>query len=291
MEKQQQPIIIIKKIKKAVHGGHHGGAWKVAYADFVTAMMAFFLVMWLVSVLSIESKKAIAEYFRSFSVFEGSKAGGMGVKVGVAGGDIIQLEKESGSIKGGSDIQIRLAYDIGRIVEANLKKTQMDQVLINATDKGVRIEMVEKAGSPMFESGKTGLLAVGADIIKAVSESIKNTTNDIIIEGHTDAYQYQKDGYTNWELAADRANVLRRELINDGIDAARIKQVASFADNLPIRKDDPYAPINRRVSILLLNKKKDRLIEETRPENITSPDILNTQDGPGKSVIQENPAY
>lgn len=290
MEKENQPIII-KKIKKAGHGGHHGGAWKVAYADFVTAMMAFFLVMWLVSVVSVDAKKAIAEYFRSFSVFEGSKAGGMGVKVGVAGGDIIQLEKESGSIKGGSDIQIRLAYDIGRIVEANLKKETMDQVLINATDKGVRIEMVEKKDNPMFESGKAGLLTVGADIIKAVSESIKNTTNDIIIEGHTDAHQYQKDGYTNWELAADRANAVRRELINEGIDASRIKQVASFADNLPLKRDDPYAPINRRVSIFLMDKKKDRLIEETRPENITSPDILNIQDKPAKPVIQENPAH
>lgn len=273
MDKENQPIIIIKRIKKAGHGGHHGGAWKVAYADFVTAMMAFFLVMWLVSVVSIDTRKAIAEYFRSFSVFEGSKAGGIGVKVGVAGGDIIQLEKESGSIKGGSDIQIRLAYEIGRIVEANLKKEHMDQVLINATDKGVRIEMVEKTGSPMFESGKAGLLAVGADIIKAVSESIKNTTNDIIIEGHTDAHHYQKEGYTNWELAADRANALRRELINYGIDASRIKQVASFADNLPIKKDDPYAPINRRVSIFLLDKKKDKVIEGLEHKDIVPPDI------------------
>lgn len=265
MEKEQQPIII-KRVKKPGHGGHHGGAWKVAYADFVTAMMAFFLVMWLLAVLSIETKRAIAEYFRSFSIFEGTKSGGTGKGIGMVGGGPIKIDPEQGGLKFFKDFQARIAMEIVGIIETNINKEQREQILVAATSDGIRIEMVEKTGSPLFESGRANLVKVGENIVKAVSESIKNMPNDIIIEGHTDAHQYQMAGYTNWELSADRANAVRRELINDGIDASRIKQVASFADNLPIKRDDPYAPINRRVSILLLSKKKGEFVEEPMPK-------------------------
>ncbi|RMF96101.1 MAG: motility protein MotB [Candidatus Schekmanbacteria bacterium] len=278
--------IIIKKIKKTVHGGHHGGAWKVAYADFVTAMMALFLVLWLVAMMSIQAKKGVAEYFRSYSIFKGDKAGG-GKGMSVLPGDIISVgEKEEQSIK--EEIKkVKIANQIADMIQQELGELK-NQVLIKVTDEGIRMELVDKIGSPMFELGKANLVQVGNKIVDVVSESLKNIDAKIIIEGHTDSYQYSDEDYTNWELSADRANAVRRALIKNGIEASKILKVVSLADTLPLNEEDPYDPINRRVSILIVGSKnkKDAEAKNKSIEVISNKDFLD--EGEFASLLKIN---
>ncbi|MBI5599121.1 MAG: OmpA family protein [Deltaproteobacteria bacterium] len=248
MSKKDAPIII-KKIKKAGHGGHHGGAWKVAYADFVTAMMAFFLVMWLIATLSIEGKKNVGQYFRSYTIFKGTEAGG-GQGISVLQGTPVNVNKEAGDMKIGDVVRNKLVTDLGKIIEQRLDELKKQILVINA-DEGVRVELVEKTGSPIFELGRATLLPNGNEALKVLAEGLNSVPNDITIEGHTDSYQYPREDYTNWELAADRANAARRALIKNGLDPERIKKVTSFADVVPISANNAYDPINRRVSILV----------------------------------------
>lgn len=236
--------IIIKKIKKRGHGGHHGGAWKVAYADFITAMMALFLVLWLVAMSSIETRQAVGKYFRSFSIFKGTQGGG-GKGISATPGDVVKLDTESGGIK-----QEEVVISLHKAIDKDLNKMN-DQILVYRTKEGVRIELVEKEGFPMFESGNATLLENGRKVLKVITEVLKWVNNDIIIEGHTDSYPYIKEDYSNWELSADRANAARRELIKNGLPQEKIKKIISFADSIPLNPDNPYDKINRRVTILL----------------------------------------
>lgn len=246
-------IIIRKKIKSGHGGGHHGGAWKVAYADFVTAMMALFMVLWLVAVMSIDSKKAIAEYFRSYTIFKGQEAGGA-KGVSVMQGNPVMLRAESGgqgpSNGGGTK---KIAVDLEKIIDAKLSDLKR-QLLIFTTDDGIRVEMVDSAENPMFELGKNNLLNNGQKVLGVLSSAFKDIPYNVTIEGHTDSYKYPAENYTNWELAADRANSARRELIKNGMDPARITKVTSFADVVPLKPDNTYDPANRRVSILIETK-------------------------------------
>ncbi len=253
MRREEQPVII-KKIKKSHGGGHHGGAWKVAYADFVTAMMALFLVLWLVAMLSISAKKRMGNYFRSYTIFKGTGAGG-GKGISVMRGNVVKLDSEEGDMMIGSLYKNELANSIISNVEKNLDDYK-DQVLVYTTKEGVRVEIVEETGKPMFELGNATLLPSGIKTLSVVAESIKKSHNDIYIEGHTDSYKYEKEGYTNWELGADRANMVRRELIKDGVAPERIKKVISFADSVPLNNYNAYDPINRRVSILIITENK-----------------------------------
>ncbi|MBI5468823.1 MAG: OmpA family protein [Deltaproteobacteria bacterium] len=252
---QQQPgkgatVIIKKKIKGRHKGGHHGGAWKVAYADFVTAMMALFMVLWLVAVMSIDSKKAISEYFRSYTIFKGTEAGG-GKGVSVMKGNPVMLSAESGGEGAKSSNAAKtVAIELEKIIDTKLTDLKR-QVLIFTTDDGVRIEMIDGESDPMFESGKNNLLKNGQKIIEVLSSAFKGIPYNITIEGHTDSYKYPAENYTNWELAADRANSARRELIKNGLDPARITKVTSFADAVPLKPENKYDPANRRVSILI----------------------------------------
>ncbi|MBI5683241.1 MAG: OmpA family protein [Deltaproteobacteria bacterium] len=272
MPREEQPIII-KKIKKAGHGGgHHGGAWKVAYADFVTAMMALFLVLWLVAVMSIDAKKRIAEYFRSFTVFQGPEAGGA-TGISIMQGGPVKLDKDPGDIKNAKNIQNKLVAEIGKIIEEKLKGLK-EQILVFTTNEGVRIELTEKTGTPLFETGKNNLLRSGEDALKVLTETIMNLPNNIVIEGHTDSQPYPGEGYTNWELAADRANAARRAIIKYGLDPKRIKRVASFADALPIKPDDPYDGINRRISILIEVKQQPTAIDKSLWMENAQPEIM-----------------
>lgn len=257
MKKDGQTIIIKKKVKKGGHGGHHGGAWKVAYADFVTAMMALFLVLWLVAVMSVEAKKAVAEYFRSSSIMQGNEAGG-GKGISATQGDLIKLDKNAGGTGGAEEKREEiyagdLQQELKDVVEKKLDEIK-DQVLVFGTGEGVRIELVEKEGSPMFESGKAGLLEKGHKALYVIAGALIKVPNTITIEGHTDSYKYQREDYSNWELAADRANAARRELIKNGIKEEKIKRITSFADVIPLKPENSFDPINRRVSILVNSK-------------------------------------
>jgi len=246
MPPEPQPIIIRKKIKK-IHAGHHGGAWKVAYADFITAMMALFLVLWLVAVLSIDSKKIIAEYFRSYTIFKGTEAGGA-KGFSMMKGNPVKLDSEDGGLKTKDSRLELITIKLNKMVEEKLHQYR-DNILIFTTQEGVRLELTDRGQDPMFESGKAKLTARGVVVLATLSEVLGEFPNKVTIEGHTDSSNYDVKGYTNWELAADRANAARRELVKNGFDQTRITKVAS-SSAVPL-KGDPYDPQNRRVSILV----------------------------------------
>ena len=250
MPKDQR--IIIKKVrKKRGHGVHHGGAWKVAYADFVTAMMAFFMVLWLLAMLSVDTKDAMAVYFRSYSIFEGNaQLGGAGSGISVLQGGPIRLDDKEGDITTGNTYR-NLEMTLGGIFNSELGGLR-DQVLMMITRDGIRIELIEKFGSPMFEAGNAKLLVSGEIILWVLAAALEDENVKISIEGHTDSSPPASEDYSNWELAADRANTARRALIEGGLPAEMIVRVTSFADSALYNAKDPYDPINRRVSILVV---------------------------------------
>ncbi len=254
MENNDQQPVIIKKVKKKGHGGgHHGGAWKVAYADFVTAMMAFFMVLWLVAMMSIEARKGVAQYFRSYTIFEGSEAGG-GKGISVMSGNPVMLNEASSKPQPTEEKNSNIILQIKKSVNTQIRDLK-NQILIFTTTNGVRLELVDLDDSPMFEPGGARLLKRGREILRVLAASLKGMPYRIAIEGHTDGYRYSKNGRTNWELAADRANAARRELVRDGLSERRISRVSSFADVVPLNGRNPFDPINRRVSILVEKNK------------------------------------
>ncbi len=252
---ENQPIIIKKIIKKGHGGGHHGGAWKVAYADFVTAMMAFFMVLWLVAMMSIEAKKDMAEYFRSYTIFEGTEAGG-GKGVSIMSGNPVMLNKAADAAvpKPSSSASSSISILLSRSINTHLRDLK-DQILIFTTNDGVRLELVDLDDSPMFERGGGRLVQRGKEVFKVLAESLKKMPYKIAIEGHTDSFKFANKEHTNWELAAERANSARRELVKNGLDEKRVSRVSSFADVVPLNGRDTFDPINRRVSILVEKKK------------------------------------
>jgi len=262
---EEQPIII-KRIKKG-HGGHHGGAWKVAYADFVTAMMALFLVLWIVAMLSAETKNAVAEYFRSYSMVEGDNALG-GSKLTHMPGEAILLQERPGGIQGGHAWQKRLEKNIKQQLETRLAIAK-DQVFMTVISGGVRIEIVERSGKAMFGLGEARLLPHGEKLLNIIAGELKKLSYPVWIEGHTDAHPYRKGSYTNWELSVDRANVVRKELAASGIPEDRIMKVIGYAATDPILRDQPYSPLNRRVSIVVKEKKDEDLSASNAAESLS----------------------
>jgi chemotaxis protein MotB len=230
------PIIIIKK--KAGHGGHHGGAWKVAYADFVTAMMALFIVLWLLS-SSDQVKKAISSYFNDptgSGKETGSSSLGTGESLSVAKSDMSQLKEK---------------------LEAAMKKSpefeKMHQyVEMTVTGEGLRIELLESEKGIFFDSGSPHPSAMGTELIRQLAQELGKLPNDLLVEGHTDARPFAAKGdYTNWELSADRANAARRLMEASGLRENQIVQVRGFADQDLRVKDDPADASNRRVSVIV----------------------------------------
>jgi len=250
--------IIVKKIKR-VHAGHHGGAWKVAYADFVTAMMALFMVLWLVAMMSAPAREAVSVYFRSFSLFEGSSTMAGGQKMTHMPGEVILLNKEAGGVQGGNKWQKRLEEAIKKELEEKLAMAK-DQVFLVTMSGGVRIEIVERTGKAMFGMGEARLLPHGEKILEIISGELEKLNYPLVIEGHTDAHQYRRSSYTNWELSMDRANLVRKKLVENGISGDRMLKVIGYASTDPIVKDDPYSPMNRRVSIVV-KEQKDSEVE------------------------------
>ena len=256
-EKQPAPIIVVKK--KSGHGGHHGGAWKVAYADFVTAMMAFFLVMWIMS-QSDAVKKAVQGYFRDPVSF--MKKTGRGV---LDGGTTpintrIRKSEEGGKL---GQMSIRLS-EAGRNIREALDKIPeiaklKDFIQIEVIPEGLRIELVEVSTNPdssnFFGLGSAKIKPITQLILKAIAGELGNLPNDIIIEGHTDKTPYsERNQYSNWELSADRANSARRYMENDGLRNGQIVEIRGYADNHLKLPDKPYDPRNRRIAIIVLNE-------------------------------------
>ncbi len=246
--------IIIKKIKKQSAAGHHGGSWKVAFADFVTALMAFFLVMWLVTMVSPEKRARIAAYYKHFSLFDQSGSSFMEDNSEImkeSGGESSKVPQEFG--ESNSDIMSKedLREMLKREIEAKLADVK-DQIIVDMFEGGVRIQMVDKEGNPLFALGSANLSSNAKKILNVIAENVKGIENKVSIEGHTDAISYSSNKYTNWELSTDRASAARRELENNGLNPDRLSRVAGYAATEPFVKDNPNDPKNRRISIILM---------------------------------------
>ncbi len=242
--------IIVKKIKKG-GGGHHGGAWKVAYADFVTAMMAFFLLMWLLNMTSEEKRARLTMYFKNFSIYDQG-----GTSFMDKSSEIFSESGES-SQKATQDSQVPTVSTM-REMEQELKAGLMnklgeakDQVIVDTVEGGVRIQMTDKDGSLMFETGSNRLTPKARQVLRVIGENINNLQNKVSIEGHTDALPYARSDYSNWELSTERASSARKELESLGLNPERIDNVSGYADKDLLIKDNPNDPRNRRISIIL----------------------------------------
>jgi chemotaxis protein MotB len=286
----ESKIIIIKKVKKG-HGGHHGGAWKVAYADFVTAMMAFFLLLWLLSMTSDAQKAVLSQYFQHFSLFDTSgksftmETAETGLVPGASESKTVELTENATEATSNEDIEARLT----EAVQESLAEVK-DHVLVDSFAGGVRIQIVDLEASPMFPSGSAVPEPKAKAIIQVVAATLKNIPNKIAVEGHTDAAPFRSGQITNWELSTGRASAARIELEKDGIDSSRIARVVGYAANDLLVKNKPLDPRNRRVSIIVLEGKTASFDEQpetappastetvggTLPEaTISSPGVVN----------------
>ena len=247
--------IIIKRVKK-VHGEHHGGSWKVAYADFVTAMMAFFLLMWLLNMTSQEKRAVLAMYFKHFSLFDkGGKSfmqeGGMrptGHNLG--GEEVIDAGEHSSGITN-DELATKLMTGIDQNVQMG-----KEQVLIAITEEGIRIQIVDSQQNPIFPVGSAELTEPAKKIVRSIAAVLKNFPNEIAVEGHTDSSPTRSEQVSNWELSVARASTARRELEDSGIEPSRICRVVGFADRVPLFTTSPDDPRNRRISILFAKNRK-----------------------------------
>ena len=256
MAAKTQPIIVIKRNSR--HGGHHGGAWKVAYADFVTAMMSLFIVLWLMN-SSDKVKKAVAGYFndpKGTGTMLGTTMTGTGETVTAASTDNMQKLKE------------KLEQEIK--AKADLKKLSK-QIEITITPEGLRIELLEDKNGTFYQSGSARLSDSGQELLELLAAELKTLPNSLLIEGHTDAAQYSDDtSYSNWELSADRANAARRLLQHDGVRSDQVTQVRGYADQLLRVKSNPFDPSNRRISILVKNQEAMPLgLKGAAPVNVS----------------------
>jgi chemotaxis protein MotB len=280
----QKPPIIVKRIKK-VAGGHHGGAWKIAYADFVTAMMAFFLLMWLMGSTTKGDLEGIAEYFKTPLKVAMQGGSGSGDSSSVIKGGGADLTRKTGQIRKGENEQDRKSYnlkaaqaELERIEAANLKqlKKRLDeaidvnptlrqfkrQLLIDITSEGLRIQIVDEQNRPMFNLASAELQPYTKIILHEIGLMLNDVKNRVSLSGHTDAIQYANAGrgYSNWELSADRANASRRELIAGGMDESKMLRVVGLASSVPFSNAGPNDPVNRRISIIVMNKRTEEAI-------------------------------
>lgn len=248
-EEAKRPIIIIKK--KGGHGGHHGGAWKVAYADFVTAMMALFIVLWLLST-SQKTRDAISGYFKD-PTGTGKQ---VGTKIQGVGRDTPAVKKETdlNELKEKIKAAMKLIPNFDKL-KANVELT--------ITPEGLKIELLENSKGMFFESGKPEPTEVGKQVLVALAQEIGKIPNRLLIEGHTDSTPYGSDNYSNWNLSADRANESRKIMLASGLQANQVAQIRGYADQQLRNKTNPRDPANRRVSLIV---KHDGPVEEVKVE-------------------------
>ena len=296
--KKLQPIIV-KRIKKGGHGAH-GGAWKIAYADFVTAMMAFFLLMWLLGSTTEGDRKGIADYFQSpLKVALLNSGQGSGDSSSLVRGGGNDLTRTSGQVKQG-DIEAKrstinlqaLKEEAQRAERARLKELQskmrdtlaanprlqalQSQIKLDLTADGLRIQIVDEQNRPMFDSGSAMLRPHMRELLHEIAQILGDVPNRLTLEGHTDAAPFSGGalGYSNWELSSDRANASRRELIVGGLAEARVLRVQGLASSSPYDRENPLSPANRRISIIVMNRDaEDRMLRSESPTVTSVPDI------------------
>ena len=283
--KKLQPIII-KRIKK---GGHavHGGAWKIAYADFVTAMMAFFLLMWLLGSTSEGDKKGLSDYFSAplkVSMMGGTGAGASNSVIQGGGADLTKTSGQNRSGDPNDPIARKAAADamkaelakqesrklaalsdkISTVIANNPKLAEFkSQIRLEITPDGLQIQIVDDQSRPMFDVGSALVKVYMRDILRAIGEALGGVENKISLDGHTDRSPYGSGerGYSNWELSSDRANASRRELVAAGMPDDKLARVTGMASSSLLEPDQPFAAVNRRISILVMTKEaEERLL-------------------------------
>src|SRR5580700_4310869 len=250
MTAKAQPIIVIKK--KGGHGGHHGGAWKVAYADFVTAMMSLFIVLWLMGA-SKEVQDAVGGYFKDPTGI----AAKIGSNMAGAGENFILTKDNMPKLKDQLELKIREMKDFEKL---------KNHVEITVTNEGLRIELLESASGTFFESGSPKLNSDGHELLITLAQELGKLPNKLSIEGHTDSKAYAPSAnYGNWELSTDRANAARRLMQANGVGATQVTQVRGFADQRLRKLDSPLDPANRRISLIVQYVVLNDDAEDTKP--------------------------
>jgi len=266
--------IIIKKVKKVQGAGAHGGSWKVAFADFMTGMMAFFLLMWLVNMTTKPQKEKLAHYFQEYSIFAEGGAGGSAEVIATEQAQteaqitVTQAPAAAGATTEGEGTTAgleRLKDQLQKDIEQRLADLK-DQVRIAVFEGGIKVDIMDKEGNPMFPLGSTTLTESGQKILKVLCDNIKNTSNRIEIEGHTDAVTYAKKEFGNWELSTSRASAARLEVEKNGIPSSRLLRVSGYAATEPIIKENPFDPRNRRISLRLYPDKTGTPPAQTPPQ-------------------------
>jgi chemotaxis protein MotB len=279
----KQPIVI-KKIKKTV-GGAHGGAWKIAYADFVTAMMAFFMLMWLLGSTAQGDLQGIAEYFQNPLKVSLAGGSGSGDSSSVIQGGGKDLTASHGQVKAG-DVkapkktinlqklkaeyekaeQAKLAVlkgELESLIDASPTLKQFkSQLLLDLTSEGLRIQIVDEKNRPMFDSASSEVKPYTRLILREIGKTLNKVENHISLSGHTDAQPFASGSrdFSNWELSTNRANASRRELIAGGMRDDKVMRVVGMASTVLFDKQDPYNPINRRISIVIMNKRTEEAL-------------------------------
>ena len=297
-----RPIVI--KRKKVIAGGAHGGAWKIAYADFVTAMMAFFLLMWLLGSTAKGDLQGIAEFFQNPVKVAQQGGSGTGDATSILQGGGKDLTRQSGQVKKGdveskretsfskeAQLEFRrkeqerletLKADIEKMIESSPQLSQFKkQMLLDITSEGLRIQIVDEQNRPMFDSSSAELKPYTKEILHQLGKMLNGVGNRISLAGHTDAVQFSggEQGFSNWELSANRANASRRELVIGGMDDSKVMRVVGLASTVLFDKNDPLNSVNRRISIIVLNQRTEMAImQEEGPESEVTNEEFNVPD-------------
>ncbi|EYU16950.1 flagellar motor protein MotB [Photorhabdus luminescens] len=297
--------VSVIRVKRRKRNGikHHGGSWKIAYADFMTAMMAFFLVMWLLAISSPQELTRIAEYFRTplqVAINKGERSSDSSNPIPGGGEDVLHQE---GDIL--RQVEVVEANDEAR--KLNRLREQLDQLiitdprlkalrphlLIDMMDEGLRIQIIDRENRPMFMVGSAKVESYMSDILRAIAPILNDIPNKISLSGHTDDLKYANGerGYSNWELSADRANASRRELLVGGLDEGKILRVVGMASTVRLKQEDASAPVNRRISILVLNKQAEERIEQqnTGSDSLIINDSQEIHEVIGKDSAESRP--
>jgi len=318
MSDDSQRPIVIKKIKKGGHG-HHGGAWKIAYADFVTAMMAFFLLMWLLGSTAKGDLNGIAEYFATPLKVAMQGGSGSGDASSVIKGGGTDISRKAGQVKKGASEPAKkktinleaakaelkrqeavkladLKEKLEKTIDANpLLKQFKKQLMLDITKEGLRIQIVDEQNRPMFDSGGAHLKPYTQVILREIGKVLNEVENRVTLSGHTDATPYSggEKGYSNWELSADRANASRRELVAGGMGEGKMLRVVGLSSAVPFDQANPGGPVNRRISILIMNKEAEEAVTQANKADVeagSKADVagalqVSSTEAPAKPVV------
>jgi len=269
----QRPIIVRRKKKKSTQ--NHGGTWKIAYADFVTAMMAFFLLMWLLGSTARGDLDGIADYFKTPLKLAMQGGNGSGDSTSLLKGGGKDLTRNAGQVRNTKDLEAEFAKmeqvkfnELKHRIEAAIERNPVlrqfrNQLLLDITPEGLRVQIVDEQNRPMFAVGRAELQPYARDILLEIGQMLNTVDNKVSLAGHTDATPYAsgEKGYSNWELSADRANASRRVLLAGGMEERRVVRVVGMASAVSLDASNPHNAMNRRISLIVLSRDAAQALE------------------------------